>query len=70
MTKYEQMHVLFDETIARLAPTHGKRFREYRIFVEVLGDTPEMRAALSAFLHDVSTCPSDVEQWCQKQLNS
>lgn len=66
----DQINTLFDTTIRMLAPTRGGRFREYQIFVEVLGDTPERRERFLCFLHDVSTCPPEVIEWCQQELHA
>jgi len=67
---HNEVNLLFDETIAHLKKTRGERFREYQIFVEVLGDTPKTHKAFPRFLHDVSTCPPEVIRWCQKQINA
>lgn len=67
---HDQVNALFDTTILMLAPTRGDRFREYQIFVEVLGNTAERREHFLRFLHDVSTCPPEVIAWCQRELHA
>ncbi|KKW39046.1 hypothetical protein A3C19_01915 [Candidatus Kaiserbacteria bacterium RIFCSPHIGHO2_02_FULL_54_22] len=69
-TRHNEINHLFDETIAHLIKLHGPRFREKKIFLEVLGDTPEMRETFFRFLHDVSTCPPEVILWCRRQINT
>jgi len=68
-TKHEEVRKLFDETIDHFKKLGKPNFREYQIFAEVLGDTKERRDMFSRFLHDVSTCPPEVIQWCQRQVN-
>lgn len=70
MNKYDEVRLLFDSVIARLKESHGPRFREFQIFNEVLGETQETQEAFSRFLHDVSTCPLPVIQWCQERINT
>ncbi len=65
---HDQIRTLFDTTIAMLAPTRGPRFREYQIFALVLGDPVARREQFLNFLHDVSTCPPEVIEWCQNEL--
>ena len=67
--RHNEVNRLFDETIAHLKKSGKPNFREYQIFAEVLGDTPERREAFLRFLHDVSTCPPEVIQWCQGRIN-
>ena len=67
--KHNEINRLFDEVIAHLKKSGKPEFREYQIFAEVLGDTPERRVAFLRFLHDVSTCPPEVIRWCQRQIN-
>ncbi len=69
-TRHNEVNTLFDETIAHLKKSGKQNFREYQIFAEVLGDTPERREAFRKFLHDVSTCPPVVIWWCQEQINA
>jgi len=68
-TQHNAVNLLFDETIAHFKKLGKPNFREYQIFAEVLGDTPERRSAFLKFLHDVSTCPPEVIRWCQRQIN-
>lgn len=69
-TRHNEIRQLFDETIRHLQKSGTSNFREYQIFMEVLGDTSEMYNLFSGFLHDVSTCPPEVIKWCQRQLNT
>jgi hypothetical protein len=68
--RHEEVRILLDAAIDLLRISRGKRFRDRQIFAEVLNDTPETREAFRRFLHDVSTCPPQVIQWCQKQINT
>lgn len=68
-TRHNEVNRLFDDTIDHLKKSGETRFREYQIFAEVLGDTPERRDIFLRFLHDVSTCPPEVIRWCQRQIN-
>jgi len=70
MSPHDEVNQLFDETILCLSKARGAHFREQQIFKEVLGDTPKMSATFLQFLHDVSTCPPEVIQWCQRQINA
>lgn len=70
MSKHDEVRLLFDGVIARLKESRGPRFREFQIFGEVLGENQETREAFSRFLHDVSTCPPPVIQWCQERINT
>jgi len=65
----KEVDELFDETIGCLQRADRVQFRERQIFTEVLGDTEETREAFMRFLHDVSTCPPEVIQWCQVYIN-
>jgi hypothetical protein len=67
-TRHNEIRCLFDGTITRLIETRGPRFREYQIFMEVLKKKPETLEKFRSFLHDVSTCPQEVIQWCEKQI--
>ena len=68
-TEHEKIRFLFEETISHFEKLGKKNFRDAQIFKEVLGDTPETDNAFSQFLHDVSTCPLEVIQWCRRQIN-
>lgn len=68
-TRHEEIRKLFDETIARFKKLNKPNYRDYQFFCEVMGDTAVRREAFLCFLHDVSTCPPDVIQWCQRQIN-
>jgi len=65
----QEIRQLMDDTIAVLKKKGNERFREWQIFVELLGDTPETAETFLKFLHNVSTCPPEIIQWCQKQVN-
>ncbi len=47
-------------------PERGRR--EWWIFQQVFGNTPEALAALRTFLKDVRTCPPEVITFCQELL--
>lgn len=68
-SQHEKVRMLVEAAIARLEQVHGAGFREFRIFVQVLGDTPDTSRRLYEYLHDVSTCPPEVIRWCQEELN-
>jgi len=62
-----EIHTLFSDVCAKLnKPESGRR--DWWIFQQVLGDTPESRLALNAFLKDVTTCPPEVIAFCQEIL--
>lgn len=67
--KCEQVRCLLDLTMAVVKKSRGAHFRDYQIFIEVLGDSQGTRDAFYKFLHDVSTCPKKVVRWCQEQVN-
>lgn len=63
----EEVHQLLSATCVHLnKPESGRR--DWWIFTQVLGDTPESLAALNTFLKDVTTCPPEVIAFCQKLL--
>ena len=68
--RHDEIRLLFYTVIERLRESRGQHFREWQIFVEVLGDTQETKDAFLRYLHDVSTCPPEVIQWCKEQLNA
>lgn len=65
--KSEDIERLLSATCDALnEPESGRR--DWWIFQQVLGDTPESLKALGAFLKDVRTCPPAVITFCQKLL--
>jgi hypothetical protein len=63
----EEIQKLFYMTCNLLnTPESGRR--DWWIFKQALGDTPESYKALSIFLKDVTTCPTEVIVWCQTFL--
>lgn len=68
-TRHEEIRLLFEETIAKFKKKGKSNYRDFQFFIEVLGDTEETRKVFFEFLHDVSTCPPEVIQWCQEQIN-
>ncbi|MFZ3044101.1 MAG: hypothetical protein WA058_03305 [Minisyncoccia bacterium] len=66
-TRHNEIRLLFYTTIELLKKSHGQHFREWQIFVEVLGDNQETSDAFLRYLHDVSTCPPEVLEWCKEQ---
>ena len=67
-TRHNEIRLLFYTAIEHLKKTRGPHFREWQIFVEVLGEDEANRVFLG-YLHDVSTCPPEVILWCQEQIN-
>ena len=65
----EAVRELLDKTIEHLKGERGPRFRDYQIFMEVYGDTPEMFEKRREFHKDIANCPEKVLCWCQEQIN-
>ena len=68
-TEHEKIRQLLEETIRHLEKSDKKNFRDKQIFDVALGDTPGTGEIFLNFLHDVSTCPPEVIQWCRRQIN-
>lgn len=63
-----EVNELLDRALPTIRKDRKGRYNEYSLFRDVMGDTPEMRAAFSMFLHDVKSCPCEVVEFCQKAL--
>ena len=69
-SRHEEIRALVDSVVRLFEEIGDKSFREYRIFLIALGDTPDMHVALSRYLLDVATCPTAVILWCQETLRA
>ena len=70
LDKCKEIRRFLNETvIPHLKKTHGEHFRDRQIFEEVFGDTPAMHEKFLKFLHDSSSCPPEVMNWCKRLLN-
>lgn len=65
----EKVRELLDKTIEYLKGERGPRFRDYQIFMEVYGDTPEMHTKFAEFSNEIANCPAKVMSWCKRSLN-
>ena len=65
-----QINERLNAVIERKDPKGKGRFRDFAIFKEAMGENEEMYAALSRFLHDVTTCPQQVLNWCHEVLKT
>jgi hypothetical protein len=59
---------LFDNAMHEFKKARDGVGNERTVFIEVLGDSADTQAAFSAFLHDVSSCPKPVVEFCQRLL--
>ena len=63
----EEVHALLNAACDLLNRPESSR-RDWWIFQQALGDTPEVHQTLGAFLKDVTTCPPGVIVFCQQLL--